>query len=133
MKATLGALLLILFLTPGIYAEEAVTLDSLVQEALQNNPGIKAAKARWQASSKRPSQEGTLPDPMIGIDWQNVTFDGITLDEDPNSMLRLEFEQEIPFPGKLSSKKKIALREAEAEEKSYLATERKVVADLKAA
>jgi len=133
MKAIFIALLFLVFVSPFSYAEEAVTLDSLVQEALQNNPEIKAAKARWQASSKRPSQEGTLPDPMIGVDWQNVTFDGITLDEDPNSMLRLEFEQEIPFPGKLSSKKKIAARNAEAEEKSYLATERKVIAGLKAA
>ena len=133
MKAILGALFLILSFAPRIYAEEAVTLDSLVEEALQHNPDINAAKARWQASSKRPSQEGTLPDPMIGVDWQNVTFDGITLDEDPNSMLRIEFEQEIPFPGKLSSKRNIAERNAEAEEKSYIATERRVIADLKAA
>lgn len=133
MKTILGALLLILSLAHGASAEEAVTLDSLVQEALQNNPDIKAVKARWQASSKRPSQEGTLPDPMIGVGWQNVTFDSITLDEAPNSMLRLSFEQEIPFPGKLSSKRNIAERNAEAEEKSYIATERRVIADLKTA
>lgn len=133
MKVIFGTLFLILFLTQQLFAQEVVTLDALVNEALQNNPDIKAAKARWGASTKRPSQEGTLPDPMIGIDWQNVSFDGITLDDDPNSMLRLSFEQEIPFPGKLSLKEKIATRNSEAEEKSYQATERRVIANLKAA
>ncbi len=133
MKVIYGTLFLILFLTQGLFAQEIVTLDSLLNEALQNNPEIKAANAMWQASTKRPSQEGTLPDPMIGVDWQNVTFDSITLDEAENSMLRFSFEQEIPFPGKLSLKKKIAARDSEAEEKSYRATERKVIADLKVA
>lgn len=133
MKVIYGALFLVLFMTQGLFAQEVVTLDSLLKEALQNNPEIKAAKAMWQASTKRPSQEGTLPDPMIGVDWQNVTFDSITLDEAENSMLRFSFEQEIPFPGKLSLKKKIAARDSEAEEKSYRAAERKVIADLKVA
>jgi outer membrane protein TolC len=70
---------------------------------------------------------------MIGVDWQNVTFDSITLDEAENSMLKFSFEQEIPFPGKLSLKKKIAARDSDAEEKSYRATERRVIADLKVA
>jgi outer membrane protein, heavy metal efflux system len=133
MKVIFGTLFLILFSTQGLFAQEVVTLDSLVSEALQNNPEIKAAKARWGASTKRPTQEGTLPDPMIGIDWQNVTFVGITLDDAPNSMLRFSFEQEIPFPGKLSLKAKIATRDSEAEEKSFQATERRVIADLKIA
>jgi cobalt-zinc-cadmium efflux system outer membrane protein len=133
MKVIWVAIFLILFLTPGAFAEEITTLDSLVHEAFQNNPEIKAAKARWGASTKRPIQEGTLPDPMIGVSWQNVTFDKITLDSIPMSMLRISVEQEIPFPGKLSLKEKIASRGSEAEEKSYQATERKVIADLKTA
>jgi cobalt-zinc-cadmium efflux system outer membrane protein len=133
MKAICATLFLFLFLTQGILAEEIETLDSLVNEARQNNPDIKAANAMWQASAKRPSQEGTLPDPMIGVDWQNVTFDSITLDEAENSMLRFSFEQEIPFPGKLSLKKKIAARDSEAVEKSYRAAERRVIAELKVA
>jgi outer membrane protein TolC len=133
MKVIWGAIFLILFITQSVFAQDVETLDSLISEARQNNPDIKAANARWRASTKRPPQEGTLPDPMIGVGWQNVTFDSITLDEDPNSMLTFSFEQEIPFPGKLSLKKKIAERESEAEEKSYKATERRVIADLKTA
>lgn len=133
MKNVLCVLAILLGCSAISHADDVVTLDSLVLEALENNPELRAARARWEASQKRPKQEGTLPDPMIGVGWQNVTFDSITLDEDPNSMLRFSFEQEIPFPGKLSLKKKIAARDSEAEEKSYRATERSVIADLKIA
>ncbi len=38
---------------------EVVKLDLLVEEAMNNNPEIKASKARWEAFSMRPSQEGS--------------------------------------------------------------------------
>jgi len=133
MKIIICVFLLMIMLTGGVRAGETVTLDSLVMEARGNNPDLKAARARWEASKKRPTQEGTLPDPSIGVRWQNVTFDSITLDEIPMSMLRLSFSQEIPFPGKLSAKENIASREAEAKGESYRATERQIIADLKTA
>ncbi len=133
MKSLFGVLLFFVFLTGNLVAAEAETLDSLVREARENNPEIKAAKSRWEASARRPSQEGTLPDPNIGFSWQNVGFDSITLDEAPNSMLRFSVSQEIPFPGKLSLKEKIATRYSEAEGSSYQATERGVIRELKAA
>jgi outer membrane protein TolC len=133
MKNILCVLAVILGCAGAAYAGDVVTLDSLVVEAIDNNPELRAARARWEASQKRPKQEGTLPDPMIGVDWQNVTFDSITLEEDPNSMLRFSVSQEIPFPGKLSLKEKIASIDADAEGESYKASERKVAADLKSA
>jgi len=114
-------------------ADDVVTLDSLVLDVLESNPELKAARARWGAAQKRPKQEGTLPDPMIGVGWQNVMFDSITLDESPNSMLRFSVSQEIPFPGKLSLREKISSIYADAEGKSYQAVERRIVADLKSA
>lgn len=131
MKLLFGVFTFFIFLAGNMIAANAETLDSLIREARENNPEIKAARSRWEASARRPSQEGTLPDPMIGLSWQNVGFDSITLDEAPNSMLRFSFSQEIPFPGKLSLKEKIATRYSEAEGNSYQATERGVIAELK--
>ncbi|NIP30009.1 MAG: hypothetical protein GTO02_07305, partial [Candidatus Dadabacteria bacterium] len=59
----------------GINANaEVVKLSSLVDEASQNNPQIKASKAKWEASANRPSQEGSLPNPIIGGSVKNVSF-----------------------------------------------------------
>lgn len=112
---------------------ETVKLDSLVKEALDNNPEIKASKAKWEATTKRPSQEGSLPNPIIGGRIKNVSFSEITLGEDPRSDIQAFVSQEIPFPGKLSSKEKIAEEEAESQRWITDSIARKVVADLKEA
>jgi outer membrane protein TolC len=110
---------------------EVVKLDLLVEEAMNNNPEIKASKARWEAFSMRPSQEGSLPNPIIGGRIKNVSFSDITLGEDPRSDIQAFVAQEIPFPGKLSSKEKIAQKESESQRWLSDAISRKIIADLK--
>jgi len=118
----------------GINAKaETVKLTSLVEEASENNPTIKASKARWEASTMRPSQEGSLPNPIIGGRIKNVSFSEITLGEDPRSDIQAFVSQEIPFPGKLSSKEEIAQQESDAQRWLSDAISRKVIADLKEA
>ncbi|MEE9239125.1 MAG: TolC family protein [Thermodesulfobacteriota bacterium] len=110
---------------------EVVKLDLLVEEAMNNNPEIKASKARWEAFSMRPSQEGSLPNPIIGGRIKNVSFSDITLGEDPRSDIQAFVIQEIPFPGKLSSKEEIAVQESESQRWLSDAISRKIIADLK--
>ncbi len=113
--------------------KESTSLKSLVDEALSNNPEIKAARARWEASTKRPSQVSSLPNPTIGVSYTNVSFDKLTLGKDDFSQVGVSASQEFPFPGKLSLKGKIAEEEANVERQSLDATTRKVLADLKEA
>ena len=118
----------------GINARaEIARLSTLVEEATQNNPEIKASKSRWEASAQRPSQEGSLPNPIIGGKLKNVSFSDITLGEDPRSDVQAFVGQEIPFPGKLSSKEEIAQQESNAQRWLSDAISRKVIADLKEA
>ncbi len=118
----------------GINARaEVVKLSSLVEEASENNPVIKASKAKWEASIMRPSQEGSLPNPIIGGRFKNVSFSELTLGEDPRSDIQAFVSQEIPFPGKLSSKEEIAVQESESQRWLSDAISRKVIADLKEA
>ena len=129
---------LIIFLTISINndfvsAVEVERLDSLVKETLLNNPEIKASKNKYLASTKIPSQEGSLPNPIIGGRIKNVSFDEITLGDDPRSDVQIFFNQEIPFPGKLYSKEKIALENAESQKWAAEAVAKKIIADLKSA
>ncbi|MGH7806584.1 MAG: TolC family protein, partial [Thermodesulfobacteriota bacterium] len=113
--------------------KEVTTLNALVEEALENNPEIKAARAKWEATTKRPSQVSTLPNPEIGVSYKNVSFDKLTLGENEFTELGISASQEFPFPGKLDLKGKIANEEAEAEGELVEATARRVTADLKEA
>ena len=56
----------LLFVPPsGVYAQEEVArLSDLLAEARERNPQLQAARQRWEAATKLPSQAGSLPDPI---------------------------------------------------------------------
>jgi outer membrane protein TolC len=78
---------------------------------------------------QRPSQEGALPDPMVGLRYHNESFDRLTLGDSEFSYVELSLEQEVPFPGKLGLRQLIATREAERERAMRDATILMVLAD----
>ncbi len=133
MKTIVALIFIIFFTKVGVFAEESTSLKSLLDEALASNPEIKAARAKWEASTKRPSQVSTLPNPTVGVSYTNASFDKLTLGKDDFSQIGVSASQEFPFPDKLSLMGKIAEEEANAEEQLLGATTRKVLADLKEA
>lgn len=96
-------------------ASSRTTLAALLDAARAENPEIRAAEARAGAMSQRPVQEGTLPDPMVGVKYHNERADRITLGQSDFSYVELSAEQEVPFPGKLALRSQIATREAARE------------------
>ncbi len=133
MKTIVALIFIIFFTKVSVFAEESTSLKSLLDEALASNPEIKAARAKWEASTKRPSQVSTLPNPTVGVSYTNASFDKLTLGKDDFSQIGVSASQEFPFPDKLSLMGKIAEEEANAEEQLLGATTRKVLADLKEA
>ena len=103
-----------------------VSLDQLVQEALQNNPDIRASLQRWEAARAVIPQVQTLPDPKVTLGYRELSGLG-----EREAMYGMS--QEFPFPGKLKLKGEIASREAERMEQDYLATQLTVIARLKEA
>lgn len=57
-------------------------LAGLIDEALKNNPDIKASQARIEAVRLRIPQAGSLPDPMVMVGYQNEGFDHYTYGEE---------------------------------------------------
>src|SRR5262245_53507418 len=113
--------------------EQPLELSALVQEALAHNPEIQAAQQRYRAALARPSQAGSLPDPMIEGGYHNERISPFTLGESEFSFLRFGASQEVPFPGKLSLREDIASREADREDQMLRATTLSVLARLKMA
>jgi outer membrane protein TolC len=103
---------------PASAADEALparlTLDWTLERARERNPDVQAAQSRHLAMRERPSQAGALPDPSLGVRYHNEDW-GISFGDSEFSFLEVAAEQEIPFPGKLGLRERIALREAERE------------------
>ncbi len=92
--------------------ESTLTLNLAIEQALSGNPGLAEIKARAEAMAAIPSQAGSLPDPQVNFDMLNVPTRSFDLRQEDMTMMGMGISQEIPFPGKLALREKIAEQEA---------------------
>src|SRR5439155_3802572 len=78
------------------------SLQSLMDQLEKNNPEIRAARFRFEAATKRPSQAGALPEPRLTLANVGVGQPFSRLNVSEFAYRGIGFAQEIPFPGKLS-------------------------------
>src|SRR6266853_1604155 len=129
-----GTVCLFAFALASSQAEERTFgPNDLVSELLQNNPEIQAARSRFEAATKRPSQAGTLPEPMASYTNFGVGHPFSRLNASEFSYQGLGVSQEFPFPGKLALASEEAKREAEGVQQNYRAVVLDVTARLKVA
>ncbi len=120
--------------TPEASAESGtMTLKELVKMATEGNASIRSAGQSAQAKKSLVKPAQTLPDPYVIVQSMGDPLPGKLQRGDPSSARTIGVEQEIPFPGKLGLKGKIASIEAEVEELNHAQTHRQVIADLKQA
>jgi outer membrane protein TolC len=98
----------------GFSQEPVLKLDDIVQEALRNNPEIKASEAGVSASRYRISQASSLPDPSVSVGYQNYGFNRYTYGESSDSQWMFSASQTFPYPGKRSLKEAMTLQETES-------------------
>jgi len=113
--------------------QPAITLEELIAEALRANPEILEARRRYDARLARVPQMSAPPEPTFSIASVGNLLPFSVQVGDPSSARMVSIMQEIPFPGKLALRGKIAALEAEAERWSYEQTWRRVISELKVA
>lgn len=136
MRAAFIILLIALIAFPATSrADEAVvTLKELEQEALKNNPEIAMAEKKTESAMEKKSVAQAMPDPMIGYEIQNVGALGTsTVGTEEMSMRGIVVTQDIPFPGKLSTKGNAARKQAEREQENSRATKLRILSSLRSA
>jgi outer membrane protein, heavy metal efflux system len=114
---------MICILTPGVavLAQEPMskarptksgqlTLTDAVAAALQNNPTIKAARAKWESAKQRIPQAAAWEDPKLSVNSLLGRFVDISRNGFADQMVTVE--QMIPLSGKNRSKERIAAAEA---------------------
>src|SRR5215467_13560510 len=121
MPATLrrGNLCLLAFALTVQAEEGPLGPRELISELLQRNPEIQAARLRFEAATKRPSQAGTLPEPTASYTNFGVGHPFSRLNGSEFAYQGFGVSQELPFPGKLSLASEEAKREAEVAQQNY--------------
>ena len=112
--------------------ESPLNVDQLVEEGLQNNPEILAAKKKWEVFKEKIPQAFALEDPMFGFGIINLPTNFSFKDEDM-TMKEFSLSQKLPFPGKRPLMRAMAEKEAEAVSTEIQAKAHQVIKDIKAA
>ena len=106
---------------------ETLELSSLIRVAVDRNPKVKAAKARWQATIEQYPQVTALPDPMFmyGYFLRSVeTRVG-------SQRHRVSFSQAFPYPGTLDAAGEVVKKAIEIERVKHEQVIRDLIVDLK--
>ncbi len=102
-------------------------LSELIEEALSQNPQIKAARNEWEASLQVIPQAKSLPDPMLSYSYFGQSVE-TRLGPQRN---KFSLSQKFPFFGKLSLKGEIARKGASVLEEQYMAVKLNIVLKVK--
>jgi len=109
-----------------------LNVDQLIDEALQNNPEILAAKKRWEVFKEKIPQAFALEDPMLGFGIINLPTNFRFRDEDM-TMKEISISQKLPFPGKRPLIREMAEKEAEAVFNEIQGKVHQIIKDVKTA
>ena len=132
----LALLLAVLLVFPAspIRAQEqeilspALSLPPLLQEVRRVNPDLLAARKRWEAAqAKIPLSKG-LPAPKIGVEFEEIPRGTVKLNQ---ATIMYQLIQMIPFPGKLSARHQVAVKEAQVAAMEFKKAEWEVFSMLK--
>jgi outer membrane protein, heavy metal efflux system len=134
---------MICILTPGIavLAQEStskarqtkvgqLTLNGAVEAAVNNNPSIKTARAKWESARQRIPQAAAWEDPKLTVNSLLGRFVAISRNGFMDQAVTVE--QMIPLSGKNRSKERIAAAEAVASFEDFRRQQLDVVAKTKA-
>jgi outer membrane protein TolC len=106
-------LLLVPLPSPAQSEKASLNVEKLIEEALQNNPEILAAKQKWEVFKEKVPQARALPDPMLGLGIISLPTNFSFRDEDM-TMKEISISQMFPFYGKRRLMGEMAGKEAES-------------------
>ena len=89
-------------------AEPYLDLDSLIEEAVAENPSLEVLQHRLKAAEERAAQAGALMDPVLRLDFSNVPLSDLNFDSTPMSGRQISLSQHFPYPGKRAARERMA-------------------------
>lgn len=116
-------------------ANETVTLQGLIQEAITKNPILLSLGYQITAQGAKASWIKVRPDPFFtnSTNTDKYPFKYSSLGEDPVNQVQFALGQEFPFPGKLKLKGRVESSELEKIKNDYDLTKLELISKLKIA
>ncbi len=106
---------------------DGINLPTLIRLAVERNPKLKIARAKWQATIEKYPQVTALPDPMLMYSY----FARSVETRVGPQRHRVGFSQALPYPGTLDAAGRVTVKEIEIRRVKYEKVVRDVIVDLK--
>ena len=97
---------------------KAQSVDSLVAEAVKNNPQLKSLQYKITASEKRSESVNTLPPPNLSIEFSQVPTNSLDILNQANSN-NIGLSQMFPLGGKLNAMAEVEKKNTLVEGDNY--------------
>ncbi len=110
--------------------EQELALNDLINTALKNNPDILSKQKKLEEAMVRVPKAKIWDEPSMGVGFEQVPRGSLKLNKADKMY---DISQVIPFPGKLSLKGEVALREAQMVGAEYKDTQLNVISGVKQA
>ena len=107
-----------------------VSLDQLLEELRRVNPDLLAARKRWEAAQARIPLSRGLPAPKIGVEFEEIPRGTVKINQ---ATAMYQFLQALPFPGKISLRHQVAVKDAQIAGMLFKQREWEMVSELKSA
>ena len=114
----------------GYTQSKAQTLDSLVNEALQNNPQLKSLNYKIRSSEYRVQSADAYPSPSVGLDITQIPFSSLNFINSPFSQ-SLALSQMFPLGGKISAMVDVEKKNVVIQQDNYQSYKLNLIAQLK--
>ncbi len=93
---------------PTAHTTPAPPVEELIAAALDRAPSLEALRSRLAAAREMVAPAGALPDPMIEVVLQDMSFPKYTVGSDQMSMIGPDVRQDLPWPGKREARRDVA-------------------------
>lgn len=113
--------------------ETSGTLASLVDQLHRNNPELKASRREIDVRVARVAPASAPPDPMVSFGYMGGIGRAFLSPNAAGAFQQVGVSQEIPYPGKLALKGRVASTEVDQTRWNYEDVRRRLIADLKLA
>jgi cobalt-zinc-cadmium efflux system outer membrane protein len=111
----------------------AIPVGRLVDEALRNNPEIRAAQKEKEAAQQRVAPAAALDDPMLEAGVVNLPSNSLRFDREDMTMKMIGLSQRFPYPGKRGLRQDVTAKDAEFAGYGYQETVNRVAREVKVA
>ncbi len=75
---------------------ETLTLQRVIDEALAEDPGLRALAGAGAAESELAIADASFPDPVVNVAAANFPVDTFNFDQEPMTQFRVALRQELP-------------------------------------